>query len=110
LAATRNGNARRARIVLANGFRGKLSRVEPVELVGTLGKTGRSKRPAPPSAGRSPLAAALPRRRSRGEHQEAALAASSLVALPGVGYLEAAQTLKAMAEKATRRRRESGVA
>jgi hypothetical protein len=36
--------------------------------------------------------------------------ASSSVALTGVGYLEAAQTLKAMAERATSRRRESGVA
>ena len=34
--------------------------------------------------------------------QEAALAASCLAALPGAGYLEAAQTLKAMAERATR--------
>ena len=42
--------------------------------------------------------------------EEAALAASSLAALTGVGYLEAAQTLKAMAERATRRRRERGVA
>jgi len=42
--------------------------------------------------------------------EEAALAASSLGALTGAGYLEAAQTLKAMAERATRRRRESGVA
>ena len=41
---------------------------------------------------------------------EAALAASSLVALTGVGYREAVQTLQAMAERATRRRRESGVA
>jgi hypothetical protein len=40
--------------------------------------------------------------------EEAALAASSLAAIPGAGYLEAAQTLKAMAERATRRRRESG--
>jgi hypothetical protein len=30
--------------------------------------------------------------------EEAALAASCLVALPGAGYLEAAQTLRAMAE------------
>ena len=37
--------------------------------------------------------------------EEAALAASSLVALPGVRYLESAQTLKAMAETATSRRR-----
>jgi hypothetical protein len=42
--------------------------------------------------------------------EEATLAASSLVALTGVGYLEAAQTLKTMAERATRRRRERGVA
>ena len=31
--------------------------------------------------------------------EEAALAASCLVALPGAGYREATQTLKAMAEK-----------
>ena len=42
--------------------------------------------------------------------EEAALAASSLVALTGVAYQEAAQTLRAMAEKATSRRRERGVA
>jgi hypothetical protein len=42
--------------------------------------------------------------------QEAALAASSLAALPGTGYPEAAQTLKAMAERATTRRRSRGVA
>jgi hypothetical protein len=42
--------------------------------------------------------------------EEAALAASSLVALTGVGYQEAAQTLRAMAERATRRRRARGVA
>jgi hypothetical protein len=41
--------------------------------------------------------------------EEAALAASCLVALPGVHYLEA-QTLKAMAERATRRRRGEGMA
>jgi hypothetical protein len=39
--------------------------------------------------------------------EEAGLAASCLVALPGAGYLEAAQTLKAMAESATRHRRTS---
>lgn len=38
--------------------------------------------------------------------EEAALAASCLAALPGVGFGEAAQTLKDMAERATRRRRE----
>jgi hypothetical protein len=37
--------------------------------------------------------------------EETALAASCLVALPGVRYLEAAQTLKVMAESATRHRR-----
>ena len=42
--------------------------------------------------------------------EEAALAASCLAALPGAGYPEAAQTLKDMAERATRRRREQGVA
>jgi hypothetical protein len=43
--------------------------------------------------------------------EQVAVAASCLVALPGAGYLEAAQTLRAMAERATRRRRdtESGV-
>ena len=47
-------------------------------------------------------------RQRRSRRQQ--LAASSLVALTGVGYREAAQTLKAMAERATRRRREHGVA
>lgn len=42
--------------------------------------------------------------------QEAALAASSLAALPGAGYLEAVQALKGMAERATSRRRSRGVA
>jgi hypothetical protein len=42
--------------------------------------------------------------------QEAALAASSLAAHPSAGYPEAAHTLKAMAERATRRRRGQGVA
>ena len=41
---------------------------------------------------------------------EAALAASSLVALTGVAHEEATQTLRAMAERATSRRRERGVA
>jgi hypothetical protein len=40
--------------------------------------------------------------------EEAALAASSLAALPGAGYLEAVQTLKAVAERATSRRRSRG--
>jgi hypothetical protein len=42
--------------------------------------------------------------------EEAALAASSLVALTGVAHEEAAQTLRAMGERATSRRREQGVA
>jgi hypothetical protein len=42
--------------------------------------------------------------------EEAVLAASSLVALTGVGHQEAAQTLRAMAERATSRRRQRGVA
>jgi len=42
--------------------------------------------------------------------EEAALAASCLVALPGARYGEAVAALKAMAETATRRRRERGVA
>jgi hypothetical protein len=42
--------------------------------------------------------------------EDAALAASCLVALPGGSYREAAQTLKGMAETATRRRREIDVA
>jgi hypothetical protein len=42
--------------------------------------------------------------------EEVALATSALIALPGIGYREAAQTLQAMAERATRRRRERGVA
>lgn len=42
--------------------------------------------------------------------EQAALAASCLVSLPGVGYLEAAQALKAMAETATSRQRAQGIA
>ena len=41
---------------------------------------------------------------------ELALAASCLAALTGNGYAEAAQALRDMAEKATRRRRGRGVA
>jgi hypothetical protein len=41
---------------------------------------------------------------------EAALAASSLVALTGVAHQDAAQTLRAMAERASSRRRARGVA
>jgi hypothetical protein len=65
--------------------------------------------------GRHPRVAALWLKRLLEEYpdatiEEAALAASCLVALPGAGYREAAQTLKAMVETATRRRRERGVA
>jgi hypothetical protein len=42
--------------------------------------------------------------------EEAGLAASCLIALPGPRYQEAGQTLRAMAEGATRRRRARGVA
>ncbi len=42
--------------------------------------------------------------------EEAALAASCLAALPGGSFQQAVQTLRAMAETATRRRREQGVA
>ena len=42
--------------------------------------------------------------------EEAVLAASSLVALTGAGHQEAARTLRAMAERATSRRRQQGVA
>jgi hypothetical protein len=42
--------------------------------------------------------------------EEAGLAASSLLALPGAGYREAVQMLRAMAERASRRRRERGAA
>jgi NAD(P)H-dependent FMN reductase len=66
-------------------------------------------------SGRYPRVAARWLRRLLEEHpdatiEEALLAASCLVALPGAGYHEAAQTLKAMAETAARRRRERGVA
>jgi hypothetical protein len=42
--------------------------------------------------------------------EEAVLAAASLAALTDVAYQEAAATLRAMAERATSRRREPGVA
>ena len=42
--------------------------------------------------------------------EEAALAATSLVALTSPAYEEAAQTLRAMTERASSRRRERGVA
>jgi hypothetical protein len=42
--------------------------------------------------------------------EETALAASSLIALTGVAHQEAAQTLRAMAERATSRRRAQGAA
>jgi hypothetical protein len=40
--------------------------------------------------------------------EEAVLAASSLIALTGVAHQEATQTLRAMAARATSRRREQG--
>jgi hypothetical protein len=40
--------------------------------------------------------------------EEAGLAASALFALTGAGFQEAVQTLRAVAERATRRRRERG--
>jgi len=42
--------------------------------------------------------------------EEASLAASCLAALPGVSFQEAVQTLRAMAERASGRRRTQGVA
>jgi hypothetical protein len=42
--------------------------------------------------------------------EEAGLAASCLIALPGVGHQETAETLRGMAERATSRRRARGVA
>jgi hypothetical protein len=42
--------------------------------------------------------------------EEAGLAASALIALTGASYQEAGQTLWAMSERATRRRRERGLA
>jgi hypothetical protein len=42
--------------------------------------------------------------------EEAGLAASSLLALTGAGYQEAVQTLRALSERATRCRRERGIA
>jgi hypothetical protein len=42
--------------------------------------------------------------------EEAALVASCLIALPGVGYREAEQTLRAMVERAASRRRTEGAA
>jgi hypothetical protein len=41
--------------------------------------------------------------------EEAGLAVSCLIALPGARYQEAVQTLRAIAERATRRRRAQGV-
>jgi hypothetical protein len=41
--------------------------------------------------------------------EEAAMAASSLAALPGVGHQDAAQTLRVMAERATSRRKAQGI-
>jgi hypothetical protein len=64
------------------------------------------KRPARKDSGRYPRVAARWLRRLLEEHpdamiEEAALAASCLVALPGASYREAAQTLTAMTEMAT---------
>ena len=64
---------------------------------------------------RHPRAAARWLQRYLEEHpeatiEEAALAASCLAALPGGSFQQAVQTLRAMAETATRRRREQGVA
>jgi hypothetical protein len=64
---------------------------------------------------RHPRAAARWLQRYLEEHpeatiEEAALVASCLAALPGGSFQPAVQTLRAMAERATRRRRESGVA
>lgn len=42
--------------------------------------------------------------------EEAGLAASCLLALPGIGRKEAADTLRAIAERASARRRAGGVA
>lgn len=42
--------------------------------------------------------------------EEAALAASCLAALPGASYRQAGETLRAMAETATSRRRAQGIA
>jgi hypothetical protein len=42
--------------------------------------------------------------------EEAGLAASCLLALPGASYQQAVETLRAMAERASRRRRTRGVA
>jgi hypothetical protein len=61
-------------------------------------------------SGRYPRVAARWLQRLLEEHpdvtiEDAGLAASCLIALPGAGYREAVQTLKAMAEMATSRRR-----
>ena len=66
-------------------------------------------------SGRYPRVAARWLSRFLDEHpdatiEDAGLAASCLIALPGSGYGEASQALKALAETATRRRRESGIA
>jgi hypothetical protein len=55
---------------------------------------------------------ATPRRSRVRDHtiEEAALAASSLIALTGAGYEEAAAALRAMADRASSRRRARGVA
>jgi len=70
-------------------------------------RADRARRPegsSPSPAGRGPLAPALPRGGSHATIHEAALAVASLLSLTGVAYQEAAQTLRAMAERATSRR------
>ena len=84
----------------------QLSLIDALELTMLIGRKDSS---------RYPRVAARWLQRLLEEHpnvtiEEAALAASCLVALPGAGYLETAQTLEAMAETAIRRRRTQGVA
>jgi len=75
---------------------------------GPHGLTSVEKAKAP--AARGAVAAAPPDEHPSATIEEAALAASSLAALAGAGYEEAAATLRPMAERATSRRRERGVA
>jgi hypothetical protein len=56
------------------------------------------------------VAAALPREDDEATIDELAFAASCLAALTGNSYPEAAQALRDMAEKASRRRKGRGVA
>jgi len=75
---------------------------------GPHGLTSVEKAKAP--AARGPVAAAPPDEQPSATIEEAALAASSLIGLTGASYDEAAQTLRAMAERATSRRRHTGTA